>query len=111
MAASVTHFVAFEVGGIDTLGRFRFLADFRHGSLIAVLRMETIIHVAPEVGRAVKPWADANEDAVVKPFRTVVAGGSTGVGSNVIVTVRTFGGYSDVDGNLSLGQASCGGGS
>jgi hypothetical protein len=64
--------------------------------------METVIHIALEAAGAVKPRAGANEDVPVKPFRTVVAGRSTSVRSGVIVTIGTFGGYSDVDADLSL---------
>jgi len=106
VAASITHFVSFEVCGIDTPAGIRSLTDFWHGSFIAVFRMETIIDVAAEVGRAVKPWAGAYEDSCRKPFRTVIAGGCTGVRGDVIVTVGTVGGYSDVYGDLRLRQAS-----
>jgi hypothetical protein len=70
--------------------------------------MEMIIYVAPKVRSAVKPRASANEDAANKPFRTVVAGRSTGVRSDVIVTIGTVGGYTDLDGNLSLSFGGCG---
>src|ERR1700722_2394606 len=56
-----------------------------------------------ELIRAMKPWASANEAVPIEPFRTVVAGGGTVVGSGVIVTIRTFRGYSNLDANLSLG--------
>jgi len=49
-----------------------------------------------------KPWASADEDALDKPFWTVVASGSTVIGSGVIITIGTFRGYPDVDSNLSL---------
>jgi len=38
---------------------------------------EIVICVAPEIGVAVKPRANSDEYAVVKPVRTVVAIGST----------------------------------
>jgi hypothetical protein len=64
--------------------------------------MEMVIYMTPELGRAMKPWANANEDAVVKPLGTIVAGGSTGVGSDVIVTIGTFGGRPDFDADTNL---------
>jgi hypothetical protein len=64
--------------------------------------METVIYLAPEFGRAMKPWASANEVALNKPFWTVVASGSTVIGSGVIVAVGTVRGYPDVDADLSL---------
>jgi hypothetical protein len=102
VATPVPHFVAFEVRAIDTLCLFRFLTGLRHGALVAVGWVEMVIYVAPEIGRAMKPWARANEDAANKPFGTVVAGGGTGVWGDVIVTIRTVGGYSDFDVDLSL---------
>jgi hypothetical protein len=87
---------------IDTLRRLRFLASFWKWTLIAVLRMETVIYVALEVAGAVKPWASANEAVAVKPLRTVVASGGTVIRSDVIVTIGTFGGYPNGDADLSL---------
>jgi len=68
--------------------------------------MKFVIYVAPEVSAAMEPWAGANEDAAAKPFRTVVSGGSTGIRGDVIVTIRTVGGYSYIDADLSLGSGS-----
>src|SRR5580693_9139267 len=97
MAASVPHFVPFEMRGIDTSCRFRPLTHLGHGALIAVIRMETVIDVAVEMFVAMKPRANADEDAVVQPFRSVITGRSTGIRSDVIVAVRTLGSYADVD--------------
>jgi hypothetical protein len=63
--------------------------------------METVIYVALEVARAMKPRASANEDVPAKPFRTVVARRGTAIRSDVIVAIGTFRGYSDVDADLS----------
>jgi hypothetical protein len=108
VAPSIPSFVSIEVCAIDTLRRLRFLAAFWRWAFIAVVRMETVIHVALELARAMKPGAGTNEAIPVKPFRTVVASGSTGVRSGVIVTIRTVGSHSDVDGGLShcFGSAS-----
>jgi hypothetical protein len=108
VATSIAHFVSFEVLTIDTLCRLGFLARFWQGALIAVLWMETVIYVALEVTSAMKPRASANEDVPVKPLWTVVARGGTVIRSDVIVTIGTFRGYSDLDADLSL---SFGGGS
>src|ERR1700678_1441666 len=70
MAASIPHFVAFEVRTIDNFRRLCFLTTGRKCALISVIRMETIIYVAVELIGAMKPWAGANEDAAAKPFRT-----------------------------------------
>jgi len=91
VATSIPSFVSTEVRTIDTLRRLRFLASFWSWTLIAVLRMETVIYVALEVAGAVKPWASANEAVAVKPLRTVIASGGTVIRSDVIVTIGTFG--------------------
>jgi len=102
VATSIPHFVSFEVRTIYTLCRLRFLTALRRWALIAVFRMETVIYMALEFGSAMKPWAGANEDVPIKPFRTVVARGSTGIGGDVIVTIGTVRSYSDIDADLSL---------
>jgi hypothetical protein len=49
-----------------------------------------------------KPRTGTDEDATGKPFRTVVAGGSTAIRRGIIVPIRTFRGDSDVNADLSL---------
>jgi hypothetical protein len=102
MATSIPRFVAAEMRTIDALCRFGFLAGFWQRALIAVLRMEPIVHVALKVAGAMKPWASANEPVPVKPLRPVIASRGTVIRSDVIVAIGTFGGYSDGDANLSL---------
>lgn len=104
MSASVAHFVTLEVRNlIEMLIGIGFLATGWPGAIIAVLRMETVIYVAMKFGRAMKPWARAKENAAGKPLRTVVAVGSAVVGRDVIVSVRTDGRNSNLNGYLSLG--------
>jgi hypothetical protein len=102
MAASVTHFISLEIFGWGSMLWSSFLAALWHGALIAVIGMEVVIYVALEVGRAVKPWASANEDAARKPLGSIVAVGSTAVGSGLIVTVGTIRGHADLDADLGL---------
>jgi hypothetical protein len=64
--------------------------------------MQTVIYVAVEVGRTMKPRASTDEDSTCKPFRAVVAVGSTAIRSDVIVAIGTIRGDSDVDTDLSL---------
>jgi hypothetical protein len=71
-------------------------------AFIAVVRMQTVIYMTTEGVGPMKPWANANENAVIEAFRAVVTGGSAGIRRDVIVTVRTIGGYSDSDANLSI---------
>jgi len=102
VAASIAHFVPFETPGIDALFRYRFLTSSGHWAFITVLRMETVIYIAMELGSAMKPWADTNEDAATKPFWTVVARRGTRIRRNVIVTIGTLRCDPDFDADLSL---------
>ena len=102
VAASIARLVALEVRAIDALGLLGFLAAFWRWAIIAVLRMETVVHVALEFVGAMKPRASANEGFATKPFRTVVAGRSTVIRSDVIVTVRAIRSHADDDVDLSL---------
>jgi hypothetical protein len=65
--------------------------------------METVIHVALEVVSAMKPRASANKDTTRKPYRAVVAVGSTAIRNGVIVAVRAVRGDPNVDADLSPG--------
>jgi hypothetical protein len=61
VAASIAHFVWFEVGNlIETSSRVGLIATSWPWAVIAVLRMETVIYVAMEVGRAVKILRHSN---------------------------------------------------
>ena len=67
-----------------------------------------VVDMASKLRRSVEPWASANENATNEPFRTVITGRSTGVRRDVIVTVRTIGGHSDLDADLSARSGSDG---
>jgi len=101
VAASVPDFIPFEVCGIDALCFVRFLTSLRHRSFVAMLGMKAVIYVAMEVGCAMKPRARANEDAAGKPFRSVVAGRSTVVWRDIVVTIGAIGGDSNLHAHLS----------
>ena len=104
VAAAVAHFVSFEVGDfIDALVRLRFITRMRHRAVIAMARIEAVIYVAVKLGGAVKPGTNANENPTRKPFRAVVAVGSTRVRSVVIVAVRAVRGGTDADADGDLG--------
>jgi hypothetical protein len=64
--------------------------------------MEAVIYMAREFLGAMKPRSSADEDASVKPFRAVVACGSTVIRSDVIVTIRAVRGNADLDADLRL---------
>jgi hypothetical protein len=102
VAASIALFVALEVRAINTLCLFRFLATGWIWTLIAMVRIVVGIYFAVEVFRSVKPGANADEDALIEPLRAIVTGGSTIIGSNIIVAVGTIGSYPDFDGDLSF---------
>jgi hypothetical protein len=78
-----------------------------HRAFVTVIRMEMVIYMAAKVGGAVKPWAGTNEDTTSKPFRAIVAVGSTVIGRYIVVAVGAFRGYSDVDRDLGLGFGGC----
>jgi hypothetical protein len=101
VAATVALFVSFEVRGIDTFMLVSFLAGFWHWAFVAVIGMEVVVHVAAEVVRTVKPRANADEDAAIKPFWTVVACRGASVRSNVVVAVGAYRLYSYADSDLS----------
>jgi hypothetical protein len=101
-AVTVMDFVAMEVcGRMGMLGSGAFAAS-RHRTLIAVVRVEVIIHMSPEVFGAVEPWACSDEGTPGKPFRAIVAVRSTAVGSCLVIAVRTIRGCTDADADLSL---------
>jgi hypothetical protein len=103
VAASIAHFVCFEVGNlIETLSRLGLIATGWPWAAIAVLWMETVIYVAMEVGWAVKPRARPNEDASCKPFRAIVPIGGALIRQDIVVSIRTHRRNSDLDGHLSL---------
>lgn len=64
VATSVAHFISLEVGNfVKAPSRLGLLATGWHWAMVAVIRMEAVIDVAVEIGRAMKPWASTNEDA------------------------------------------------
>jgi hypothetical protein len=78
------------------------IAAVRDRTSITTVDIEMVIYMAAKVIRAVKPWAGTDEDSADEPFRTVVAVGSTGVRSEVVIAVRACGFGTEVDINLSL---------
>ena len=100
VSASIAHFISMEVSGGPAMTCVSPVAPIRHFAVIAVMRVEMIIYVAMKIARAVEPPASADEGAVIKPFRAVVAIRSTGIRSVVEVTVGAYWGRSDVDAYL-----------
>ena len=103
MAAAIAHLIASEmVNVIETPCRISVITKMRQLPSISVSNIETIVYMAVEVGRAVKPRAGTDEETAAEPFRAVVPVGSAGVWSVVIIAVRAYGWRSDVDVDLSL---------
>jgi len=107
VTASIPHFIRLEVCDlIEMIFRRGSLPTSRHRAVIAMIRMETIIHMAVEALGAVKPWTSANEDATCKPLRAVVTVWCAGVRRDVVIAVRTYRCDSNVDAHLGLGCGS-----
>ena len=101
VAMPIPNFISLEVGNlIDTILRRGFLATLRPWASIAMFGMKTVIYVAPEVFRTVKPLAGADEDTARKPLRTIVAVRSTVIGRDVIVAIGAVGRSSNLHRNL-----------
>jgi hypothetical protein len=64
--------------------------------------MEAVVHVSPESGGSMKPKTSADEDAADEPFWAVVAGWSTVIRRDVVVTVWAIRRYSYVDSHLGI---------
>jgi hypothetical protein len=104
MAASVTHFVALEVGDVvDTIVRFGSFSAGRSGAAVAVLRVVVVIYMSAEAFGAMEPRAHTDERSAGKPLRAIVAVGRAFIRRSVVVTVGTFRGDSNLDAHLSLG--------
>jgi hypothetical protein len=87
VAATITHLVAveaFEIIGWRVIGPVR-----RIGAMVAMMRVEMVVHMAIEVMAAVEPRAGADEDAAVEPLRAIVPVGCAVIGSVVIVAIGT----------------------
>jgi len=70
VAAHISNFISFEVvNPVEMLCQLGFSPASRLWAGVAVFRMKTVIYVAPEVGRAMKPLPGADESATSKPFR------------------------------------------
>src|ERR1700685_4507369 len=87
---------------INVIGGIRLVACFGHWPFVAMIRMEVVVHVAPEVRWTMKPGPCADEYAAREPFRPIITVGSAGVGWDIVVTVRTHRRDPDIDGHLGL---------
>jgi hypothetical protein len=88
MTASVALLISLEMLGRSASASGT-LAIIWNAAIITTTRIKVIIHMTIEVSRTMKPGANTNEPAAMKPFRAVVAIGRASIGCGVIVTVRT----------------------
>lgn len=86
---AVAHFIAVEVFHVvHAIVYVPMLAARRQMPVIAVMRIEVVIHMAAEVHWPVEPWAGADEHAIREPFRPVIAIGSAIIGRIIEIAVR-----------------------
>lgn len=102
VTAAVARFVSSEVRNVadGVLGAWGFTARWG-GAVIAVVGIVAVINASVEVSGAVVPGSGADEDSVYEPSGSVVAPGGAGVRGVVVVAVRAYRSWSDLDGNLS----------
>lgn len=99
----IADFVSFEIGNsIETLARLRSVPTVWPGTVITMLRMVTVVYIATETFRTMKPRADANEGAASEPLPAVVAVRSALVRRGAVVPVWTLRRDSEFDAYLSL---------
>jgi hypothetical protein len=96
MSASVPRLVTLEVIK-------RPCPTLRHRSVVAVVRIVAVVHMAIEAARSVEPWTGSNEDSPRKPVRPIVAVGRAVIGSVVKVAVWAHRGCPNVDPDGNLG--------
>jgi hypothetical protein len=94
MAAPITHLVPVEVieGPVTML---------RNWTVIAVMWIEAVVHVAVEVVGAMEPRAGSDKDTAGEPLRPIVPVRGAAIRGVVEVTVRASRRHSDIDGDSS----------
>lgn len=103
LSAAIAPLVALEsVDSSWRAARSRPCAARRIGPAIAETRIEAAIHRAPPIARATKPGSGANEGAIVKPRRPVVAIRCAAVRRKVKVAVRADGRGTDIHAEADL---------
>jgi hypothetical protein len=90
MPVSIVHLGASEVLHMiqRSDGRLSSVWEF---AMISVMGIETPVHVTPEAIVAVKPRAAADEHAIDKPLRSVIAVGGAIVGRKGKIAIGTNG--------------------
>ena len=101
MSAPIPHFIAVEVCRAAMIRRRMFTAG-GHYTVIAVMWIEMIVHMAMESMRAMEPWAGSNEDPIHKPRRSIISVRGAVIGRKVVITIWTNRFRADVDANADL---------
>src|SRR5882762_12030117 len=100
LAVSGTHLVSVKV--IECL-----VTMCRKRTVIAVMWIKAVVHVADKVVVAMEQGAGSDKDTSVEPFRPVIPVGSATVGGVVEVTVGACRLRADADGDASRCRAWC----
>lgn len=103
MATAIANLIRLEVRNlVETPSRSGAFAACRQTATITVFRMETIVHVAAEIRRTMKPRAGSNENATREPLRAIIAIRSTVIRGNGKVAVGAYRRRPDLYTDLSL---------
>src|SRR5580698_8381284 len=86
IAATIARFVGVEV--VEA-----FLSASRQRTVVTVVRIKTIVHMAVEAGMPMEPGSGPNKHPADKPVGAIVAVGRAIVGGIVKVTVRANGSH------------------
>jgi hypothetical protein len=96
MALTVPRFISTEVVKL-------LVSAFRYRSVIAVVRIVAVIHVAPEAVRAVEPRSGSDEHAAHEPIGPIVAVGSAVIRRVVEVPIGADWRHANIDADSNLG--------
>jgi len=103
VAMAIAHFIASEaLNMIGPMMLVEMLAAMWIIAVPSVVAIISVINVPPEAFAAAIPRPCTDEDTARKPFRPVVAVRGAIIGRIVEITVRAFGGRSDLYRYLSV---------
>lgn len=93
MTPTIAHRAAMEA--VEVVSRRVVSPVGRICAMVTMMRIKVLVYMAIETTRTVKPRSSSNEDAISKPFRTIVAIRSAAVWRVVIVPVWAHGSGTD----------------
>ena len=94
LTMSVSHLVPME---FSVRMFYSMLSTLRDRAFISMLYIEVIIDMATESIVTVEPRTRSNKYATAEPLRPIISMGRAGVGSVVVIAVRTNGSRSNTD--------------